>query len=219
MMKRSQVNTREDDRGQQAREPNMNHGFIVGTALAAMLVCICPAGAQNLDSRLRGTYAVTGSETCLVSFGGFNPDLTPNALSVTTATSTTGTAILNGDGTGSETDQNVSISGSPFPDGASETTSFDLTYVVDKDRTVTFSAALVNGQQLTGTLAGQTFTIVNNPPLTGKLPEDGRSFALAPTDPVIDTFTFSGGLVEQRICVRSRIASKVSGRVDSDAAE
>jgi hypothetical protein len=195
----------------------MRRSYFVGTTLAVALVCMGTARAQNFDHRLKGTFSSTGMATCLVSIGGFNADLTPapNSFSFTTTTSTVASAVFNGDGTGSDTAQEVTVVGSPVSGGSSDTTSFDFTYTVGPDRTVTVNVPIIDGQSLTGTLAGQSFTILNDAPSTGQLSEDRRSLTLATTDPVIDTITFSGGLVEQRICARSRVLIKVDEHTEN----
>jgi hypothetical protein len=158
-------------------------------------------------------------ETCVVSLGGFNSDLTPTTTSLTTTTSSLFSGVFNGDGTGSETAQEVTVVAPPFASGSSDTVSFDFTYTVAADRTVTVSIPVINGQSLTGPVAGQTFTITNTASTTGKLSDDGRSVTFSTTDPTIDTLTFSGGLVEQRICALSGTSIKVNDRTDNSGAD
>src|SRR4029077_7566392 len=82
-------------------EQQMRRGLFVGAALAVALACMGTARARNFDLLFRGTFSVTATQTCLLSIGGFNADLTPNAFSFVTSTTSVGTSVLNGDGTGS----------------------------------------------------------------------------------------------------------------------
>jgi hypothetical protein len=195
----------------------MRRGYFVAATLAIASLVAGAAYAQNRDFLLRGTFSVTATQTCLLSIGGFNADLTPNAFSFVTTTTSVGTAVLNGDGAGSETDHDVSVTLPPLADGSSDTATFNFTYHVAADRTVTAeNDGPITGQILTGVAAGQTFTIPVAAPTTGKLSEDNRTVTQAVTDPVIQTISFSSGLVQQRICTRSSVSIKVEEDTDHD---
>src|SRR5580700_6883953 len=90
-------------------EALMKSGHFVGATVAAALLCVGTARAQEFNFLLRGTFSVTIGQTCLLTIGGFNPDLTPTDFSFITTTTSVGTAVFNGDGTGSETLQEVSV--------------------------------------------------------------------------------------------------------------
>jgi hypothetical protein len=191
----------------------MKPGHFVGATLAAALLCMGTARAQEFNFLLRGTFSVTAGQTCLLTIGGFNPDLTPTDFSFITTTTSVGTAVFNGDGTASETLQEVSVTEPPLASGSSDTASFKFTYQVNADRTVTAAVdGAVTGQTLTGVSAGQTFTLTNTAPSTGHLSLDLGSVNSAVTDPVIETISFSGGVTLQRICTRTGMAIKVSER-------
>jgi hypothetical protein len=197
----------------------MRRGLFVGATLAVALACMGTARAENFDFLFRGTFSVTTTETCLQTIGGFNADLTPNAFSFVSTISSVGTAIVNGDGTGSQTNRDVSVNPPPVVGASADTVSFNLTYHVAADRTVTAQAdGPITGTVLTGTLAGQTFTIPRGALATGRLSEDGRSLTQGATDAVVQTITFSGGLTLQRICTLSIVAIKVEEDVDHDVA-
>jgi hypothetical protein len=187
----------------------MKSGHFVGATVAAALLCVGTARAQEFNFLLRGTFSVTIGQTCLLTIGGFNPDLTPTDFSFITTTTSVGTAVFNGDGTGSETLQEVSVTEPPVASGSSDTASFKFTYQVNADRTVTAAVdGAVTGQILTGVNAGQTFTLTNTAPSTGRLSLDLLSLNSAVTDSVIETISFSGGSTQQRICSRSSVAIK-----------
>ena len=196
----------------------MRRGLFVGATLAVALACMGTARARNFDLLFRGTFSVTGTQTCLNTIGGFNADLTPNAFSFVGTTSSVGTAVVNGDGTGSETLHDVTVNPPPVAGASADTVSFNFTYHVAADRTITAQTdGPITGTVLTGTLAGQTFTILSSPS-TGGLSEDGRSSTSAPTEAAVETITFSGGLTLQRICARSSVAIKVEEDTDHDVA-
>jgi hypothetical protein len=147
-------------RGENFGESFMKRGHFVGT-LAAVLLCTGAAHAQdvNVNFLLKGTFSVTATQTCLQTTGGFNADLTPNAFSFISTTTSVGTEVFNGDGTASETVNDVSVAEPPVADASSDTVSFNFTYQVNADHTL--SAAVdgpVTGQSLTGATAGQTFS-------------------------------------------------------------
>ena len=197
----------------------MRRGLFVGAALAVALASMGTARARNFDFLFRGTFSVTGTQTCLNTIGGFNADLTPNAFSFIVTISSIGTAVVNGDGTGSQTNRDVAVTFPPLASGSSDTASFNFTYHVAADRTVTAqNDGPITGTELTGVLAGQTFTIPLGAPSTGRLSEDGRSLTSGATEAVVQTIAFSGGLTEQRICTLSIVATKVEEDIDHDAA-
>lgn len=80
-----------------------------------------------------------------------------------------------------------------------------FTYNVAPDGTfTTVLSAPLTGTFLTGTRAGQTFT-VDQIPLSGLISQDHKSLTLASVTPTVEVQTFSNGNVHQRICHRSRV--------------
>lgn len=193
------------------------------------------AEAKNLNHLLRGDYAFSGEATCLVSPGGpggFDADLTPfdppASFPFITSFSVHGVRTFNGDGTGKIVARTVSISHpytvpmAPPPHfyrrgGASSSDiETDFTYQVAPDRTFTTESTVVNGTVLTGTRAGQTFT-VTNVQVVGAIARDHRTLSVATDEPIVETFTYSNGDVSKRICHRSRILLKLKrDRGDDD---
>lgn len=154
--------------------------------------------------------------------GGFNSNFTPFGpparFPFVISFSVHGVRTFNGDGTGTVVTRTVTIThpraipgDPPFFDrgGASSSDSeSDFTYEVFPDRTFTALALVAHGTILTGTRAGQTFT-VGPLPLRGEISQDRKTLATTSDAPVVETITFSDGDVEKRICHRSRINLKL----------
>lgn len=154
--------------------------------------------------------------------GGFNPNFTPFGppapFPFVLSFSVRGVRTFNGDGTGTVASRTVSISHPralptvpPFFDrgGASSSeTVADFAYEVFPDRTFTALTPVSSGTVLTGTRAGQTFT-VGPLPLVGEISHDGKTLTTTSDTPVVETITFSDGDVQKRICHRSRINLKL----------
>ena len=188
--------------------------------LAAMLLALggFSAEARDFEKLLKGDYAAAGESTCLVSFTGFNANLSPNApgpFPQIVSLSIQGVRTFNGDGTGKTVARVVSIS-HPFAlpttppffnrGGASSSDiESDFTYAVSPDLKVTITTPLVTGTFLTGGRAGQTLIITNLPVFSGFISENLRSLTLAHETPGVEDHSFSNGDFNQRICHRSRI--------------
>ena len=161
--------------------------------------------------------------------GGFNPNFTPFGppalFPFVLSFSVHGVRTFNGDGTGTVVTRSVTITHPralptvpPFFDrgGASSSDSAtDFTYEVLPDRTFTVSASEINGTTLTGTRAGQTFT-VGPIPLVGEISRDGKTLTTTTDTPNVETITFSDGDVHKRICHRSRIELKLKTSNEPD---
>jgi len=184
--------------------------------VTAMLPLLLGAGSALADRddhgvsnrSLKGDYALTGSASCLVSLGGFNSKFQPIGTNVfSTFFMAQGIRTFNGDGTGTVHDA-YSVSVTPPPVGTPSATSVSFTepftYDVAPDGSYTTTLdGPVTGTATAGPLTGQTFTTVGFA-LQGQISADGATLTLGtqPT-PTVETVTFSGGLVEQRICTRS----------------
>jgi hypothetical protein len=200
------------------------------------------ADPRNLNQLLQGDYAFSGEGSCLVSLGplgppeptpnppgGFNSNFTPFGpparFPFVISFSVHGVRTFNGDGTGTVVTRTVTIThpraipgDPPFFDrgGASSSDSeSDFTYEVFPDRTFTALGLVAPGTILTGTRAGQTFT-VGPLPLRGEISQDRKTLATTSDAPVVETITFSDGDVEKRICHRSRINLKLKTSNGSD---
>jgi hypothetical protein len=174
---------------------------------------------QHLNQLLHGDYAVVGESTCLVALPpGFNPNLTPIDGRFTLSSSTQGVRTFHGDGTGTAQSRSVSVTHPDTPvtlGGASSSdTQASFTYTVAPDRTVTVVSGPVTGTVLTGSRAGQTFTIDPFPTLTGLLALDRKSLTLASQEPTVEVETYSNGDVHYRICHRSRLLLKLKHAED-----
>ena len=177
------------------------------------------ADAPHLNQLLQGDYAVVGEGTCLVALPpGFNPNLTPIDGRFTLSSSTQGVRTFHGDGTGTVQSRAVSVTHPDTPvtlGGASSSdTQASFTYTVAPDRTVTVVSGPVTGTVLTGSRAGQTFTIDPFPTLTGLIALDRKSLTLTSQEPTVEVETFSNGDVHYRICHRSRILLKLKRAED-----
>ena len=191
---------------------------IVGVILLG--VGTVDADPQHLNELLQGDYVSTGENTCLVALPpGFNPNLTPIDGRFTFSSSTQGIRTFNGDGTGTVQSRSVSVTHPDTPvtlggASSSDTNKGSFTYTVAPDRTVTVVSGPVTGTELTGSRAGQTFTIESFPVLTGRIALDRKSLTLATEEPTVEVVTFSNGDVHYRICHRSRILLKLKQAED-----
>jgi hypothetical protein len=177
------------------------------------------ADPQPLNALLQGDYVSTGEGTCLVALPpGFNPTLTPMDGRFTFSSSTQGMRTFHGDGTGTAQSRSVSVTHPDTPvtlGGASSSASQEsFTYTVAPDRTLTVVSGPVTGTELTGSRAGQTFTIASFPVLTGRIALGRQSLTLATEEPTVEVVTFSNGDVHDRICHRSRILLKLTQAED-----
>jgi hypothetical protein len=190
--------------------------FVVAALLAPDLG---PANAApaNLNHVLKGAYAFSGAATCLVSLGGFNPDLTPVGppapFPFVTSFSIHGVRTFNGDGTGrvSARVTSIRLPSETFNRGSASASDIEaeFTYVVAPDLTATLSNVSLTGTVVAGTPPGPTFEITNFPLFSGRISQDHKTISLAHDDPTVETQTFfdAGGnpvQVQERVCQRSR---------------
>jgi hypothetical protein len=178
------------------------------------------ADPQHLNELLQGDYVSTGEGTCLVALPpGFNPNLTPIDGRFAFSSSTQGIRTFHGDGTGTAQSRSVSVTHPDTPvtlggASSSDTNKGSFTYTVASDRTFTVVSGPVTGTDLTGSRAGQTFTIDPFPVLTGLISLDRKSLTLASEEPTVEVVTFSNGDIHYRICHRSRILLKLKQAED-----
>ena len=178
------------------------------------------ADPQQLNALLQGDYVSTGESTCLVALPpGFNPNLTPMDGRFTFSSSTQGIRTFHGDGTGTAQSRSVSVTHPDTPvtlggASSSDTNTESFTYTVAPDRTVTVVSGPVTGTELTGTRAGQTFTIASFPVLTGRIALGRQSLTLATEEPTVEVVTCSNGDIHDRLCHRSRLLLKLTQAED-----
>lgn len=165
----------------------------------------------DLNNLLHGDYAFTGDAACIGTFSplGFNPNLTPVDGRFGESFSTQGVRTFNGDGTGTFNGISVAVTqpDTPVVLGGASSSNFQgsFTYVVAPDGTFTTNlGGPLTGTILTGTRAGQTFT-VDTIPLSGSISGDHKTLTATSVVPTIETVTYSNGDVLRRICHRSRV--------------
>jgi hypothetical protein len=180
----------------------MRQGDRIAIAVIAV-VCACasgaaPAGAQN--SRLTGTYAVTGTEACLNSPSGFNSSNQPNTVSTSFGTSASigGTVTYDGSGHAKYNETFVALAVIATPDASSGTTTGSSSYTVAANGKFEIKSPNVAGTVLTGPRAGQTF-IIDEVVLEGAVSAD-NSVTVTSRPLAIETITYSNGDTWQRIC-------------------
>lgn len=193
-------------------------------ALSVCAVSMIYAAGASAD-HLKGTYGFTGSSACLHASGGFNAKQQAQGTVWFSSSSDEGIRTFNGDGTGTFTNRDTSVTAPPTPPTAfpasagSSEGGASFTYAVKDD---TFTLQNVPGTDkgtiLTGPRAGQTFTLEGVPPATGLISANGHTLTTSILTPGVETITFftsTGPQVEHRICHRSRVLIKL----DNDGAQ
>jgi hypothetical protein len=198
--------------------------IVMMIALATVLpVTMASADDHHHWWGIQGTYATTGPGACLYSLSGFNSDLTVPSGGVSWIASklAVGTWTFNRNGTGRAQDTVYGIAGPPYssPTGDSAEISYDFTYSVAHDGTITV-------EMLPGTFVGTYATGPNagkEPPRTfivdkflsfGKVSTDHKTLTLNSANEV-QTFTiYRPDLVNQllvpAICNYGRVLIRVS---------
>lgn len=206
------------------------------SALLAILVSvlllagIAHADPENRNHLLRGEYAFSGAASCLVTTpAGFNADLVPQGASFATSFAVVGVRTFDGNGGGTVQGRTISIVepgrvGAPpgFPAipsvaiaGNELEFSVDFTYTVSPDgRTVSLEHFDFNGQFTAGPNTGETLILTplaGDPllPQIGRIGHDQKTLVVATATPTVEVATRSDGLVQHRLCHRSRTAIKI----------
>jgi hypothetical protein len=197
------------------------------------VTCVPVTGGE---SDIIGTWAVTGTTSCLAATGGFNPQ---NFAPLVTTTPTTvsqlagtfiGTRTFYAGGTGRSVGTSHSVTfpstiyavGAPsFPGGtgAASTASLDasFTWIIKPDGTLVIDDGSTIAQPFTSppSLLGQTVTIENMPPYAGYISKDKRTIVL--THPAMSLETSvrrDASGAEQpprspRYCARARVLTRL----------
>jgi hypothetical protein len=183
--------------------------------LAAILVSATRAGAENLDARLRGTYAFTQIHFCATTNVPGEDFIGPNLVvpqsGVTMSTrSNEGFLTFDGHGAGSFDGRTLTMIHNAGPGAPAMTEgpfTCPLTYVVEADGSFTTRVTCV-------TSAGDP--AIAGIALRGQLQDGGRLLIANDTMRNVETVTTPGG-VFKRICGRSQTAIRVNdgGRGDS----
>ena len=181
----------------------------LSSILSVVLTAAGAAQAEpaDLNQILQGDYVLNGTDRCINSLAGFNPNLTPKGPTSGVTSSVQTLSTFNGDGTGTGHGRSVTVNDPPGAPSSSDF-SFAFTYDVAPDRTVTVENGLLTGTVLTGPAAGETFTI-DHTTTVGHISEDNKTLTLAADTPAPEVETFSTGLVLTRICTRSRTVIKL----------
>jgi hypothetical protein len=211
---------------------------VVAGSSAAMLLVALPAGAQ-----IRGDYAVTGTNICVVSGAivtptsytppaGFTPSLVPIGPAGVNSFSSTDVYSFNGDGTGTLTGRsviaNLNQPGSVGPQSAGAISAADhvipFTYSVADDRTLTIIPGPSLNTFVAGPRAGQQNSTSGVPPQVGHVSADGKSIVFGSFDPAVETLTrvfppVDNPIEAVRICQRSHAGARIGrggGSQDDD---
>jgi hypothetical protein len=188
--------------------------LLLFAVVAAFAVITLPAAAQLGPWGLPwGTYAFTGSASCLAS-SGFDDTLTATGSTSVSSFTSTGTFTFNaygwktvtGSGTAKFTNVGYSIDGSGS--GFSQALTLPFTYTVGKDGALTVVPGTLSGTNLTGPNPGDTFTKVGLASFTGQIALNG-SIVLTSSTTGVETYTlFNSSGTEigsnMEICHRTR---------------
>jgi len=173
---------------------------------AVFAVATLPVAAQNQPW---GTYAFTGSASCLDSPSGFT-GLDPNAPATTYTESLNaqGTFTFNHDGTGTQEGGATALDFYPatYVGASGVTVSAPFTYTVAKNGTLTLVWGTRTGTFVAGEFAGLTYTETLLPNSTGQIALNG-TLVLTDSLPTVQTVTFYFEGIEvgavTRICPRT----------------
>jgi hypothetical protein len=193
---------------------------VLVAATAAALSCslvAADAAARSPDSPLKGQYAFTGTNTCLNTPDGFNPNQQPNvpAISNVSSGSLAGVFTFDGQGGWSFNETTLVIESAAFtgpgegkfvPSATSATATATGSYAVGPNGEVGITVTGKTATILTGSATGLTLTYTNSPPLSGQLSPDHKTLLLSLTEPVVETESISNTPVNQRICHLSEVA-------------
>lgn len=216
---------------------------IVSGSAAAMLLAALPASAQWRTERLKGDYAVTGTNICVVSGAivtptsytppaGFTPLLVPIGPAGVNSFASTDVYSFNGDGTGSISGRsiiaNLNQPGSVGPQSAGAISAADhvvpFTYSVADDRTLTIIPGSSLNTFVAGPRTGQQNSTSGVPPQVGHVSADGKSIVFGSFDPAVETLTrvfppVDNPIEAVRLCHRSHTGARFapdSGSQDGD---
>jgi hypothetical protein len=206
--------------------------------LVSVVVLAWTVSAHAAPPSLKGTYAFTGTLSCLFAPGsdsappnppgtmlpnaGFRPNLVPFDVpsSFSISNSIVGVRRFNGDGTGTVSATEVGIVMRPTPgptgypsfppDASSAQIQYSFTYTFNPNGTFATSlSGPLSGTFLAGPRSGQTFSIPDLPQFLGVPSQDFSTIVLAEPAPMVETVTYSNGDVWPRICLRSRVLIRI----------
>ena len=159
------------------------------------------AGAAAAAENLRGTYALVGTQICLVSPAGFKQDSKGNFTIPIGETNlsqltTEGQVIYHGDGTGEARQTFVTIVPPPNPYGAAVsagTVSYSFTYTQEGDHAYRMAVkpGTFQGMLNAGPNAGKQFFIEGESRLF-RVSDDGKKITVAIDKPYVQKITMAG---------------------------
>jgi hypothetical protein len=178
---------------------------------AAAIAISSSAGAVDIT----GTYAVVGESHCVSgNVGMFNPAREiPSAAANITATSISGFAVFNSDGTGTTTTVittvvNSAVLGEAWVDAGTVNSTF--TYTVTGDEYTLTVTSHVETFTSGGPNAGFTNTVTGEPPLNGIASENSPHVLIDNNStPTLETWTISNGIIQNAYCSLNRTLTKV----------
>jgi hypothetical protein len=125
-----------------------------------------------------------------------------------------GVRTFNGDGTGTVTANSMTITipaATPSAGASSFTSSFK--YTTGDDTWAIAGGGTLTGTVTSGSRAGQTFTITNTPPATGRISKNKSVLTYDVIKPTVELITYFAGSVPvatyHRICNRSAVLMKL----------
>jgi hypothetical protein len=187
--------------------------FVIIAAIAMLIVVAMASAGDHKWKAFHGEYAATSVGTCLWTWTGWKPNLTPVDVSTGYTSSTTQQTIWTfyPDGTGTGQGRNVGLT-YVFPSyaaaGLSEM-SWQFTYNITHDGTITTDL-------IPGTFVG-TFLQGPNKGLTwtwdklsdsGMVSQDHKTITLSSVAPDVVKLTF-GSIVNYGICSYGRVLTRV----------
>jgi hypothetical protein len=194
--------------------------LLIGWSILGVFLLWTGAADADQNDNLKGSYAFTGEATCLVSLSGFNSKLTPIDGRFVQSFNVQGVWTFFGNGTGARTGRSVGITHptnfTTTIDGGAGSDNFQASFTYNVASDGTFTTTLsgpLTGTVLTGTRAGQTFTI-DQLALNGLISQDRKSLTIANDQPTIEVVTYSNGDIHHRICHRSRALFRLKGGDD-----
>jgi hypothetical protein len=162
------------------------------------------AASQGFNQLLRGNYAFTGEDVCLVSPKGFDADFTPLGPTSVFSSSIQGLRTFNGDGTGSLIARTVPFNlpqpSRPGASGNSADLSADFTYEVASDRTFTVEQGPMTSTD-TGEPNARTTVIIENIKFSGQISQDLKTLVMSTEKSTVETRkNLQGQILDYRIC-------------------
>lgn len=186
------------------------------SALGLALMAAGEARAQTTTppDNLRGDFAELVSGSCLYAVGGFNANFTPIGTYFTLTETEQAVRTFDGRGGGTDVGSSASVVGTPYPDVTSANFSVAFTYQVASDGNsfTTVQSGSVTGTIVTGSRAGQTFTItaINPSPGTGQIGRDRRDLIIGTSVPYVEQISYSNGDTAYRVCSRGRSLHQIA---------